>query len=65
MFSLGFPEIFLIGSVALLVFGPKRIPELALGLGKGIRGFKKAINGELDDTTSVQSGKTAEDKTKV
>jgi TatA/E family protein of Tat protein translocase len=43
MFGLGPPEILLIGVVALLVFGPKRLPELAKGLGKGIRDFKKAL----------------------
>lgn len=30
--------------VALLVFGPKKLPELGKGLGEGIRGFKKALN---------------------
>ena len=34
--------------VALLVFGPKKLPELGKGLGEGIRGFKKAIS-ENDD----------------
>ena len=32
--------------VLILFFGPKRIPELAKGLGQGIRDFKKALNGE-------------------
>ncbi len=32
--------------VAMLVFGPKRLPELGKGLGEGIRGFKKAIANE-------------------
>lgn len=59
MLNLGFPEIFLIASVALLVFGPSRLPELAQGLGKGIRGFKKALNGELEETTSVSANNTA------
>jgi len=31
-------------AVALLVIGPKKLPELGKGLGEGIRGFKKAIN---------------------
>jgi sec-independent protein translocase protein TatA len=34
--------------IALLVFGPKKIPELGKGLGEGIRDFKKAINGTDD-----------------
>lgn len=45
MFNLGLPELILIGAAALLVFGPKRLPELAKGLGKGIRDFKKALEG--------------------
>lgn len=43
--NLGLPELLLIGGVVLLVFGPKRLPELAKGLGKGIRDFKKALEG--------------------
>ena len=46
MFNLGLPEILLIAAAALLVFGPKRLPELAKSMGKGIRDFKKALNGE-------------------
>lgn len=45
MFNLGLPEILVISVAALLVFGPKRLPELAKGLGKGIRDFKKALEG--------------------
>ena len=44
--NLGLPEIIVIFGVSLLFFGPKRLPELAKGLGKGIRDFKKALNGE-------------------
>jgi sec-independent protein translocase protein TatA len=32
--------------IALLVFGPKKLPELGKGIGEGIRGFKAAINDE-------------------
>jgi len=39
--------------VALVVFGPKRLPELGKGLGEAIRGFKKALEGnELDNKQS-------------
>jgi sec-independent protein translocase protein TatA len=51
MFELGLPELFVIGGAALLVFGPKRLPELAKTLGKGMREFKKAINE--DEVKSV------------
>jgi len=35
--------------IVLLVFGPKKLPELGKGLGEAIRGFKKAINEEAKD----------------
>jgi len=35
--------------IALVVFGPGRLPELGKGIGKGIREFKKAISGEEKD----------------
>lgn len=51
MFGLGVPEIVIIGVVAVLVFGPKRIPELGGALGKTLRGFKEEMDkpGEDDD----------------
>lgn len=44
MFGLGWAEVAVIGLVALLVFGPKKIPELGSTLGKTLRGFKEEIN---------------------
>lgn len=41
--SMGWPEWILILVIVLLIFGPKRLPDLARGLGKGIRGFKEEI----------------------
>lgn len=42
--NLGFPELLIIMVVILLLFGAKRIPEIAGSMGKGIREFKKNIN---------------------
>ena len=42
--NLGFPEIIMIFIIALLVFGPKKLPELGKSLGKGLREFKKATD---------------------
>ena len=39
-------HLLVIFGIAVLVFGPKRLPELGKGLGEGIRGFKSAINNE-------------------
>ncbi len=52
--GLGGTEIFLIVIVLLLFFGGKRIPELAKGLGKGIREFKDASSGKDSDTKEAQ-----------
>ena len=51
--GLGFGEMVLIFAVLLLLFGAKRLPELASGMGRGIRDFKRAING-LDEQ-SIQA----------
>ncbi|MGF1540016.1 MAG: twin-arginine translocase TatA/TatE family subunit [Pleurocapsa sp.] len=53
MFGLGIPELAIIGIVALLVFGPKKIPEIGSALGKTLRGFKEEMNKpSLDEADS-------------
>ncbi len=47
--SIGGLEWVLIFVVALILFGPKKLPELGRAIGKGIREFKNATNGMLDD----------------
>lgn len=51
MFGLGWPEVGIVLVVALLIFGPKKIPELGASLGKTLRGFKEGINPSGDDDT--------------
>ncbi len=52
--------------VALLIFGPRKLPELGKGLGEGMRGFKDAIKGTPDpvkqDTPPTKSEVTTEVK---
>ncbi len=50
--QLGFTEILLIMVVILLLFGAKRIPEIASSFGKGIREFKKSVNEVHSSVTS-------------
>lgn len=47
-FGFGIGEMVLVFGVLLLFFGAKRLPELAGGMGKGIRDFKRSLNG-LDE----------------
>jgi sec-independent protein translocase protein TatA len=52
-FNLGFWEIAIIFLVILLLFGARKIPELAQGLGKGIREFKKSLREMGEDGEKV------------
>ncbi len=48
-------HLLVIVGVALLMFGPKKLPELGKGIGEGIRGFKSAINGIAEIPERSQS----------
>lgn len=52
LFNLGGGEIILILALVLILFGAKKLPELAKGLGQGIREFKKASNEVTNDVRS-------------
>jgi sec-independent protein translocase protein TatA len=52
--SLGFPELLVILGVAVLLFGGKKIPELAKGLGEGIRHFKTALKEEPEKPPAAE-----------
>lgn len=60
--DIGFPELLLILVIALVIFGPSKLPELGKGLGRGIREFKKAtkeitdeVSGAIKDDTAAAS----------
>jgi TatA/E family protein of Tat protein translocase len=55
MFGLGTQELLLIFAIALLIFGPKKLPELARSTGKAIREFRKASSGMLDEEEEKKS----------
>jgi TatA/E family protein of Tat protein translocase len=64
MFGIGTTELLVILFIILLVFGAKKLPELAQGLGKGIREFKKASN-EIQNELDVNKPINSSDNNKV
>ncbi len=54
--SLGAPELIVILIVALVIFGPSKLPELGKSLGEAIRGFKKTMSDP--EATSIEDSKT-------
>jgi TatA/E family protein of Tat protein translocase len=57
--NIGPMEIVVVLIIALVVFGPKRLPELGKSLGKGIHEFKGTISGEKTDTPPAALGPPA------
>ncbi|HSF58079.1 MAG TPA: twin-arginine translocase TatA/TatE family subunit [Candidatus Binatia bacterium] len=67
MFGIGMPELLLILALALIVLGPKKLPELARALGKGMAEFRRAtdelkdelrqMEHEIEDTSSGATSK--------
>lgn len=49
MFGIGFQELLIIAIIALLIVGPKKLPDLAKTLGKGFSEFRKATDDITDD----------------
>ena len=54
--SLGLPEILLIALIVVFLFGARRIPEIARGMGEGIRGFRTSLKGADEPTPSDPVG---------
>ncbi|MEG4406361.1 twin-arginine translocase TatA/TatE family subunit [Microcoleus sp. MON2_D5] len=63
MFGLGLPEMGIVAVVAILIFGPKKIPELGNALGKTLRSFKEGVGQSEDE--AVEKEKEEEGQPKV
>lgn len=59
MFGLGVPELLVILVIALVIFGPSKLPQIGSGLGKAIRDFKKGVSGGADDDAEREVKKDA------
>ena len=64
MGQLGPMELLIVGLIALLVFGPKKLPELGSGLGKAIRDFKGAMSGKDSSPEEEKKEKETEKQDK-
>ena len=54
--SLGFGEILLVLAIVVFFFGAKRIPQIARGVGEGIRNFKSSVKDGSDDDKQLPGG---------
>ena len=57
-------HLLVIFGLALLVFGPKKLPELGKGLGESIRGFKSAMKAEEEKPTAVLASSNSDSASK-
>ena len=60
--GIGIPELIIILVIALIFFGPGKLPELGSTIGKAIRGFKKAMAEPEGKSVEPVEGKKTEDK---
>lgn len=54
MFGLGLPEIGIVATIVILLFGSSRLPQLGKGLGEAISGFRNALKGQDQSKGAVE-----------
>ena len=64
-FNIGPLELVVVLIIALIVFGPKRLPELGRSLGKGIREFRGSISGDKEDDEDEEMRELQQSKAKA
>jgi sec-independent protein translocase protein TatA len=64
-FNIGPLELVVVLIIALIVFGPKRLPELGRSLGKGIREFRGSISGDKEDDEDEELRELQQSKAKA
>ncbi|MGO8794895.1 MAG: twin-arginine translocase TatA/TatE family subunit [Candidatus Sulfotelmatobacter sp.] len=55
-------HLLILAGIALLIFGPKKLPELGRGMGEGIRGFKAAMAGKDEPALQPAASTASEEK---
>lgn len=59
------PELLIVLAIVVLLFGAKKIPDLAKGMGKGIKDFKKAIKDDEEEPKEIAKNDTEESEAKI
>lgn len=62
---MGMPELILILVIALVVFGPKKLPEIGKALGKGLKEFKQETSGEKKEEAAILAETKKSEETKA
>jgi sec-independent protein translocase protein TatA len=55
--GIGFQELLVVLLIVIFLFGARKIPDIARGLGEGIRGFRSSLKGDEDGADQVEEGK--------
>ncbi|MFJ8263669.1 twin-arginine translocase TatA/TatE family subunit [Rummeliibacillus sp. NPDC094406] len=63
--SIGIPGLIIILVIVLIVFGPKKLPEIGSAVGKTFSEFKKSTQGLIDDDDEIKKEKSTSDKKEI